>query len=143
MKKTILIIICIVIVIVSIFGTKYLNYRDEKRQIKQENLEYEMYLDKEVSGRELTTAINRAVNNNEKDNVSKDEKGFYIQDDNNSIIIETKISDNDTVYKMETLYNGGMPTFIQYYGDIYFKCTKIDYNTKGKVCYIIFEQMTN
>ncbi len=143
MKKTILIIICIVIVIVSIFGTKYLNYRDEKRQIKQENLEYEMYLDKEVSGRELTTAINRAVNNNEKNNVSKDEKGFYIQDDNNSIIIETKISDNDTVYKMETLYNGGMPTFIQYYGDIYFKCTKIDYNTKGKVCYIIFEQMTN
>lgn len=79
MKKTIIIIVCIVIVILSIFGNKYLNYRDKKRQINEENLEYETYLNKEVSGRDLTTAVNRAVDNNEKNKVSKDEKGFYIQ----------------------------------------------------------------
>ena len=136
MKKTIIIIICIVIVILSIFGNKYLNYREEKRQINEENLEYEMYLNKEVSGRDLTTAINRAVDNNEKNKVSKDEKGFYIQND-------IKISDNDTTYKMETLYNGGMPTFIQYYGDISFECTKIEYNKSGRVCFVVFEQKTS
>lgn len=143
MKKTIVIILCMVIVILSVFGTKYLDYREEKNLIKKENLEYEMYLNKEVSGRDLTTAINRAVNNNEKNKVSKDEKGFYIQNDSNSVIIEIKISDNDTTYKMETLYNGGMSTFIQYYGDISFECIKIDYNKNGRVSFIIFEQKTS
>ena len=135
MKKTIIIIVCIVIVILSIFGNKYLNYKDEKRQINEENLEYETYLNKEVSGRDLTTAVNRAVDNNEK--------GFYIGNDINSVIIEIKISDNDTTYKMETLYNGGMPTFIQYYGDISFECTKIEYNKSGRVSFMIFEQKTS
>ena len=143
MKKTIAFIICVVIVVISIFSSKYLKYKEEQSMIKQENLEYEAYLNKEVSGRDLTTAINRAVNNNEKNKVSKDENGFYIQNNDNSVVIEIKISDNDTTYKMETLYNGGMPTFIQYYGDISFECIKIDYNTKGKVSYMIFEQKTN
>ena len=143
MKKTIIFILCVIIVILSIFGTKYLNYRDEQSKIKQENLEYETYQNKDVSGRDLTTAINRAVDNNDRNNVSKDENGFYIANDSNSIEIEIKISDNDTTYKMETLYNGGMPTFIQYYGDISFECTKIDYNKNGRVSFMIFEQKTS
>ena len=69
MKKTIIFIICVVIIILSVFGNKYLNYREEKSLIKKENLEYETYLNKEVSGRDLTTAINRAVNSNEKNKV--------------------------------------------------------------------------
>lgn len=143
MKKTIIFIICVVIIILSVFGNKYLNYREEKSLIKKENLEYETYLNKEVSGRDLTTAINRAVNSNEKNKVSKDENGLYTNDDINSISIEIKISDNDQTYKMETLYNGGMVTFIQYYGDISFECKKIDYNSKGRVSYMLFEQKTN
>ena len=116
----------------------------DRHQIQNtENLEYETYLNKEVSGRDLTTAVNRAVDNNEKNKVSKDEKGFYIGNDINSVIIEIKISDNDTTYKMETLYNGGMPTFIQYYGDISFECTKIEYNKSGRVSFMIFEQKTS
>lgn len=143
MKKTIIFIICVVIIILSVFGNKYLNYREEKSLIKKENLEYETYLNKEVSGRDLTTAINRAVNSNEKNKVSKDENGLYTNNDINSISIEIKISDNDQTYKMETLYNGGMVTFIQYYGDISFECQKIDYNSKGRVSYMLFEQKTN
>mgnify|MGYP004628230199 FL=1 len=143
MKKTIIFIICVVIIILSVFGNKYLNYREEKSLIKKENLEYETYLNKEVSGRDLTTAINRAVNSNEKNKVSKDENGLYTNNDMNSISIEIKISDNDQTYKMETLYNGGMVTFIQYYGDISFECKKIDYNSKGRVSYMLFEQKTN
>ena len=143
MKKTIIFIICVVIIILSVFGNKYLNYREEKSLIKKENLEYEIYLNKEVSGRDLTTAINRAVNSNEKNKVSKDENGLYTNNDTNSISIEIKISDNDQTYKMETLYNGGMVTFIQYYGDISFECKKIDYNSKGRVSYTLFEQKTN
>lgn len=140
MKKTLIYIICIVLIILSVIGTKYLNFKEQKSLIQKYNLEYEVYLNQDVTGRELTTAINRAVNNNEKNSVQKDEKGFYIDDDNNSVKIEIKILDNDTTYQMETLYNGGMENFIQYYGDISFNCSKIDYNSQGKVSHIIFEQ---
>lgn len=140
MKKTLIYIICIVLIILSVIGTKYLNFKEQKSLIQKYNLEYEVYLNHDITGRELTTAINRAVNNNEKNSVQKDEKGFYIDDDNNSVKIEIKILDNDTTYQMETLYNGGMENFIQYYGDINFNCSKIDYNSKGKVSHIIFEQ---
>lgn len=140
MEKTLIYIICIVLIILSVIGTKYLNFKEQKSLIQKYNLEYEVYLNQDVTGRELTTAINRAVNNNEKNSVQKDEKGFYIDDDNNSVKIEIKILDNDTTYQMETLYNGGMENFIQYYGDINFNCSKIDYNSKGKVSHIIFEQ---
>lgn len=143
MKKIIIIIIGIVIIILSIFGNKYLNYKDEKRKINENNLEYEMYLNKDISGRDLTTVINKAVDNNEKNKVSKDENGFYIQNENNAVIIEIKISDNDTTYKMETLYSGGMVAFIQYYGDISFECTKIEYDKMGKVNFMVFEQKTS
>ena len=140
MKKTLIYIICIVLIILSVIGTKYLNFKEQKSLIQKYNLEYEVYLNQDVTGRELTTSINRAVNTNEKNSVQKDEKGFYIEDDNNSVKIEIKILDNDTTYQMETLYNGGMENFIQYYGDINFNCSKIDYNSKGKVSHIIFEQ---
>lgn len=144
MKKTIIFILCIVIIIVSIFWVKYINYQSEQNQIKEENLEYETYFNKQIQGIELTTVINRAVNNNEKNSVSKDEQGFYRKDDNHSIQIDIKIIDNDKdmIYKMETFYKGGMEKFIGYYGEIYFECTKIDYNSKGRVSYLVFEQKT-
>lgn len=142
MKKTVIFILCIVVMIVSVLWVKYINYQSEASYIKKENLEYETYLNQSIKGIELTTAINRAINNNEKNSVEKDKQGFYIADDNNSIQIDIKIIDQeeDTIYKMETFYNGGMEKFIQYYGDITFECTKIDYNSKGKVSYLIFEQ---
>lgn len=142
MKKIIIFILCAVIIIISIFWMKYIDYKAEQSLIKEENLEYEVYLNREITGRELTTAINRAVNSNEKNFVSKDEQGFYIENDTNSIKIGIKIIDNDTTYKMETLYNGGMVNFIQYYSEIYFECTKIDYNSKGRVSNILFAQKT-
>lgn len=142
MKKTIIFIICVVIIILSIFGTKYLDYKRQKSEITKANLEYETYLNKDVSGRDLTTAINRAVNNNEKHKIEKDENSFYINEDMYCVKIEIKILDNETTYQMETLYNGGMETFIQYYGDITFTCTEIEYNTPGRVKHLVFEQKT-
>ena len=143
MKKIMIFIFCIVLIFLSIFSIKYINYKSEKSKIKEENLEYETYLNKQILGTELTTFINKAVDNNKKHNVSKDEQGFYIQNDTYSIEIEIKITDNDTTYKMETLYNGGIITFVQYYNSIIFECTKIEYNKLGKVSYVLFEQKSN
>lgn len=142
MKKILVIIICLVIIILAVIFNKYINYKAEKNQITKYNIEFESYLEKQIYGTELTTVINKAVDNNEKNNVKKDEQGLYIQNNTNSIQIEIKITDNDTTYQMETLYGGGMVTFVQYYNFINFKCTKIKYNKAGKICYMMFEQIS-
>ena len=72
-----------------------------------------------------------------------DKKGKYIDNKSNSINIDVKIIDNDKIYTMETLYNGGMENFIQYYNQIKFKCTIIEYHKDtNKVKYMLFEQIT-
>lgn len=143
MKKLIVIIICLVCIALSIFTVKYMNYKSEMAKIKESNLEFETYLNKQILGTELTTFINKAVDNNKKYNVPKDEQGFYIKNDTNSMEVEIQITDNNTIYKMETLYDGGIINFIQYYNSIYFECTKIEYNKLGKVSYLLFEQKSN
>lgn len=142
MKKIIVIILCFVIVIMSILIGKYYNYKQEYNKIKEENLEYEYYLEKEIYGTEVVTVINKAVNNNEINKIEKDSDGFYVPNDINSVKIDIKIIDNDMTYKMETLYNGGMTNFVQYYNTILFKCSKIEYNSKGRVSYLLFEQIS-
>lgn len=142
MKRIIIILISCVIISISVFYVKYIDYKAQKNEIKKENLEYEQFTQKLIDGRKLTTIINKAVNNNEKYFVSKDTQGFYIKDDKNSINIDIKIIDNNTTYKMETIYNGGMENFAEYYGSINFECSNIDYNSLGKVSYMCFEQKT-
>ena len=143
MKKILIFILSLVIIAISLIAVKYINYKSDQSKIKENNLEYETYLNKQILGTELTTFINKAVDNNKKYQVQKDEQGFYIQNDTNSIEIEIKITDNDTLYKMETFYNGGMTNFIDYYNSIYFECTKIEYNKAGRVNYLLFEQKSN
>ena len=117
-------------------------YKFRQSEVKQYNIQYEQYSEKEIDGRVLTTVINKAIDNNEKKSVSKNEQGYYINDDSNSINIDIKILDNDTTYKMETIYNGGMANFVQFYNSINFECTKLGYNSLGKVNYMSFEQKT-
>ena len=51
--------------------------------------------------------------------------------------------DTEETYNMETLYNGGIEKFVQYYNKIKFKCTDIEYHkTTNKVKYMLFEQTT-
>ena len=83
------------------------------------------------------------IDNNKKNGVQQDEKGIYINNQENSINIQIEITDNDTLYDMETLYNGGMENFVKYYNKIKFKCTKIEYHPKTKrISYLYFEQIS-
>lgn len=140
MKKIIAFITCMTIILI-VLAIKYYDYKDKYSQIKEINTKYESYYQKEIYGTDVATIINRAVNDNETNNVKKDDKGFYIENDTDSIKVEVKITDNDTMYQMETLYGGGMATFVQYYNIIEFKCTKIEYHPKTKrIKYMLFEQ---
>lgn len=142
MKKIVIFFAIIVIMVAGIYYM-YLNYKVNFNTTKKANLEFESYLNQEIYGNDLATVINRAVDNNSKNNVEKTNKGIYIDNEANSISIEIKFTDNDSVYKMETLYNSGMQNFINYYNRIKFKCTDIKYhNSTKKVKYMLFEQIT-
>ena len=142
MKKIVIFFLIIIIIICGI-SYLYLNYKAEYKISKKANLEFEKYLNEEVYGIDLATVINRAVDNNEKNEVKKNNKAIYLNNDTNSISIEIKMIDNDTIYQMETIYNKGIQNFINYYGKIKFKCVEIKYhNSTNKVKYMLFEQIT-
>ena len=142
MKKFVVFLI-VILVIISCIAYIYLNYRANFYDASNQNMQYENYLDKEIYGSELASIINKAVDNNVKDKVSKDSNGIYQDNQTTSINIQIKILDNDTTYNMETLYNGGMDNFVKYYNQIKFKCTKIEYHEKtNKIKYMLFEQIS-
>ena len=149
MKKAYIYFFCIVLLILAIIVGKYYNYKAKYAEIKEFNLQFEYYYQKEIYGTEIATVINKAVDNNEKNEVEKEELEknnkkiySYIANDENSINIDIKIIDNNKTYKMESLYQGEITKFVQNYNYILFKCTKIEYNKNGKVSYMLFEQIS-
>lgn len=142
MKKLALIFLIGIIVIVGI-AYMYLNYKANYYEAKRENNQFESYLNQEFYGADVVTLINKAYDNNLTNQVEKDKERKFVENDNNSIKIDIKMTDTDTVYDMETLYAGGMDTFVKYYNTIKFKCSKLEYhNSTGKVKYLYIEQIT-
>lgn len=142
MKKLAIFFLIIIIIIVGM-SYLYLNYKANYYETKKENYQFSSYEGQEMYGAEVATLVNKAVDNNESNQVLKDEKGKYINNDNNSIQIEIMMLDNDKIYTMETLYRGGMDKFVQYYNSIKFKCTRLEYHkSTNKVKYMLLEQTT-
>ena len=112
----------------------------------QKNKQYEDYLKNEIYGTEVVTLINKAVNSNEENNVTKDEKGLYINNHRTSIIIDLiMITDEEkeetTSYRMEKIYNLGTNEFVKNFNTAKFKCTKIEYHEEtGKIAHIELSQ---
>lgn len=130
MKKTILILMVLLIIGITMICVKYSSYKIEYNAILKENAEFEEY-NRTVYGIELATLINKAIDKNAK-NRTKDR----------DIVIEIYMQDNEQTYKMETFYNSGMEQFIQYYGNEEFKCSKIEYEEiTNKIKYLLFEQI--
>ena len=140
MKKGILFLFALIIIIVSIAFAKYSDFLSKRRELQRFNEQFTQYENKDVSGVELTSIINNAIDNNEKKHVSKDNNGFYIEDNTNSIKIDIKMVDIDSTFKMETIYYGGMANFVQNYNSIFFECKEIKYNSQGRVNYLFFIQ---
>ena len=142
MKNTIIIFVSIFIIIISSVYGIYLEFQAEKRQVAKYNLEYETYLGKTMLGTEVVTVMNKTIDQNEKNKILKDEKGYYIENDENSIKIYLKMITIDKTYIMEEFYKNGMTTFVKNFNLIEFKCSNIEYHKKtGLVKQMIFEQL--
>ena len=115
MKKILVtLILLFVIIIISGFALK-INTESTVRELKNYNSEYEYYLNKKVYGVDLATLINKAVNLNEANNIEKDEKKHYIEDEENSIKIEIEMVVTKKTYPMEEIYNNNTAEFVKYF----------------------------
>lgn len=144
MKKG-LILTLIVLTVGAIVAVGYVsNKYTQTAAIQKINKEYEFYKDKELLGTDVTTAINKALDSNERNEIPKDEKGFYIENDTNSVKVEIVMYNEEEpkTYQMETIQKVGITGFINNFNLIDFTCSKIEYHTKTKmVKKMIFEQV--
>lgn len=143
MKKLLgILIILFLIIIFSIYALK-INKQNSKRVLENYNKEYEIYLNKTIYGTDLATIINKAINQNEKEQIQKNEKNYYIENGENSIKIEIKMTITDKTYPMEEIYNKDTAEFVKHFSTEEFKCTEIQYHKKtGKVRKMIFEEQS-
>lgn len=142
MKQSLLIILAIIFIVICIISATIINIQSENKVIKNQNREYEKYLNKEILGTEVATLISKVVDQNEKNNVQKDEKGYYIDNNQNSIKIDLKMTTIDNTYPMEEIYNNKITNFVQNFNLIKFKCTSIEYHKEtGKISKLIFEEL--
>lgn len=141
--KKIAIFFLIIIIIISTIAYLYLNHIAIYNIAQKENAKFEIYKDKEIQGIELTTIINKAIDSNEKNTISKDNEGKYIDNGKDSINIDIKFIDDDVIYNIEKIYDKGTDNFLQYYRYIMFKCNEVRYHSStGKIKYMLFEQIT-
>ena len=140
MKKYILLVVVVIVAVTSI-GYLYSNYISNNMQMKNNNKEYIDILDKEISGSNLASIINKTIDKNIKNNVEKDKNGYFKDNGTNSIIIKIKFKDSDTIFFSEQIANRGIENFISLYSNIRFRCKKIEYHSKTKyVSCLYFEQ---
>lgn len=141
MKKVIVFFIGIFI-IVAILAYFYFNYRIMTNEAKRENAQYENYYEKEIYGTDLASLINKVVDDNTKNEVEKEDTGLYKDNGKNSIRLDIHFTDDDSIHTLEEIYNSGTYVFVQYYNQIKFKCTKIEYHEQtGRIRYLYFEQI--
>lgn len=142
MKQSLMLVLAIIFIVICIVCLNLINMQNQKKGIEKQNSEYEKYLNKEIIGTELASLISKAIDQNEKNNIAKDENGYYINNEQNSIKIDLKMITIHKTYPMESIYNNKIINFVQNFNTIKFKCTKIEYHKQsGKVSKLIFEEL--
>ena len=142
MKKSFLIITAIILIIIFIVLGYIFEAQAKQNEVISYNKQYESYLGKEIYGAEIATIINKVTEQNERNNVAKDENGYYINNETNSIKIDLKMITIEKTYPMELIYKNDITSFVKNFNVILFKCTNIEYHKEtGKVSKLIFEQI--
>lgn len=145
-KRNIILLVILLIIVVVFVYYQVVNAQNKKKAIEKFNSDFEQYTEKStIYGTNLVTIINKAIDNNEKNNIKKDEKGYYIEDTEKSIIIELNMINKDdelTIYRMEAINNLGIEKFLSSeFNLILFKCTDIKYHENGRMSKITFTQI--
>lgn len=146
MKKAVIIVSVILLIIIIICFMGVSANKTNMQAIKKENKTYEQYQNKEIYGTDVVSLINKAINENQNNNIELDENEKYIQNETNSINIEIVLITNEekletTTYSMETIQKVGISEFISNFNTAKFRITKLEYHEKtGRIKYIEITQ---
>ncbi len=140
MKKQIVLIFILLLVIILIIAFGIAQNVNAERELVKYNSQFDFYLNKQLIGTEVTTMINKAIDENERNNVLKDEKNYYIPNETDSIKIYIKLEQDGENFAMEKIFNFGITEFVKNFNLEDFKCTKVNYHRDtGKVSEVYFE----
>ena len=112
MKRNIIFIVAIFLVVIAIITYSFYNIKRAEKESSQNNRAYQSFYNQEVLGTDVISIINKAIDSNEKNAVDKDEKGHYIDNNKNSIIIEIKFKEQEQIIKMEAIEKSGEQKFL-------------------------------
>lgn len=146
MKKTFILIIVAVVVITTIIFSKYVEYSNQKTEIKKINKEFLAYQNSSVQINTVVSLMNKAISQNKKNNIEQDANKLFKENNTNSIKIylETTSSDGKTKVQipMEDLILGekaGAEKVEYAFSDLLFNITDVEYHEKtGQVSKIVF-----
>lgn len=142
MKKPFFILIAVIVTVVVMITFTYWNYRKMALKAEELNRELETYTINPILGSSLLTLMNKAIDQNEKNQVDKNDKGFYIENQETSIKIDIQFLESDKLFSMENIQKAGIEQFVKNYGNMQFQCIDKSYHTKTKrIAYLRFNQI--
>lgn len=142
MKKGFIVIalFCLISLLVILYN--YNNLNSKQKEIISFNNKYLEFNKDEVKGLDITTVMNRAINDNEKNNIQRNENEEFIENEENSIKIFLKMKIDGKTYSMEAFEKRGMDEFAQYFGGVVFKCIDVTYHkNSGRIATMTFEAL--
>jgi uncharacterized protein YxeA len=139
MKKIFICLIAIFIIILSIVFNWYTNNVQASKEIATFNSTLEQFTKANITGVEVTTVINKALDNNEQYNIKKNSDNIYESDEKYSLKIYVKLTEDGEYFPMEALEQIGISGFTKAYSSAIFKTTKTEKNENGRISKIYFE----
>ena len=146
MKKTFILIIVAVVVITTIIFSKYVEYSNQKTEIKKINKEFLAYQNSSVQINTVVSLMNKAISQNQKNNIEQDANKLFKENNTNSIKIylETTSSDGKTKVQipMEDLILGekaGAEKVEYAFSDLLFNITDVEYDHRAAAGLGVYE----
>jgi len=122
MHKYFITLIVLTLIAVGFVVVLIINTQIIENEIKEFNSQFEIFNKRKLTGADISSVINKAINNNKK------EGNTYLVDIN----IRIRDYGEDITVNMEKIYSLGIENFMIYYGDYEFECTGIEYDTDTK-----------
>lgn len=143
MKKSFVILLTFFLII--IIGVSYYVYNTRRAASLAQifNQKYEEFTNKEILGTTLISIINKAIDDNEKNNVPLEENSiYYVDNEKNSIQITVKFLELEEPTCMENIAKQKTESFVKFFANSYFKCTNIEYHEQTKqIKSLFFEEI--
>lgn len=142
MKRFIVLFIIFIGIALLVFSYNLSQYKSNQLDVQKFNKSFLDYERNNLYGTDITTVINKAIDNNVQYKIKKDESGLYIPDEEYSIKIYINLQEEGSTYPMEGFDKVGINKFTSYFGELNFKCTKVNYHKNGRISEMFF-QATN